>query len=76
LLGSNLSVHLFPRVLLATDVTYMIPTEGRSSGGNEQESWNVAIGFVFRPGGNNGNRRYNLPMFDVADNGTFMIDRR
>jgi hypothetical protein len=76
LLGSNLSVHLFPRILLATDLTYLIPTEGRSSGGNEQESWNVAIGFVFRPGGNNGHRRYNLPMFDVADNGTFMIDRR
>lgn len=76
ILGSAVSMHLFPRLLLATDLTYLIPNEGRSSGGNEQESWNVAIGFVFRPGGPQAGPRYSLPMFDVADNGSFMIDRR
>jgi hypothetical protein len=75
-LGSNFNFHLFSRLLLATDVTYLIPKEGRSSGGNEEESWNLAIGFVFRPGGSQGGQRYDLPMFDVADNGTFMLDRR
>lgn len=76
-LGTKFNLHLFPRLLLGTDLTYLIPTEGRLSGGNEHESWNVAMGLVFRPGGNRnrGSRRYQLPMFDVANNGTFMMDR-
>ncbi len=74
-LGTKITLPIFSSVLLATDLTYLIPNEGRFSGGNEQESWNVAIGFVFRPGGYKGRQRYNLPLFDVADNGTFMMDR-
>jgi len=75
LLGTHFSLPLFSKVLLTTDLTYLIPNQGRFSGGNEQESWNVSIGFVFHPGGAHGRQRYNLPMFDVADNGTFMMDR-
>ena len=74
-LGTHFNLPLFSRVLLATDLTYLIPNQGRFTGGNEQESWNVAIGFVFRPGGAQGRQRYNVPLFDVADNGTFMMDR-
>ena len=76
LLGSGLNFHLSPRLLLATDVMYSIPKEGRSSGGNEEENWNVSVGFVFRPGGSRHTRSYSRPLFDIADNGTFLIDRR
>jgi hypothetical protein len=55
--------------------TYLIPNEGRGSGGNENESWNLSMGVIYRPGGKQACGRYCRPMFDVADNGTFMVDR-
>lgn len=76
LLGTNLSVPLRPHLLLAAGATYLIPNEGTSRGGYEEEGWNISLGFVFRPGGPQGCGRYCRPMFDVADNGSFMLDRR
>jgi len=76
LLGATLNLPLRQKLLLQTGATYLIPNEGRGRGGNEEESWNLAIGLVYRPGGAHGAGRYSRPMFDVADNGTFMVDRR
>ncbi|MDF1842966.1 MAG: hypothetical protein P1U77_16145 [Rubripirellula sp.] len=76
LLGSDFSLPIMRRLALAGGVTYQIPGEGTSNGGNEQEGWNLSLGVVFRPGGHNGAGRYSRPLFDVADNGTFLVDRK
>jgi hypothetical protein len=76
LLGADLSLPLRRCLVLSTSTTYLIPREGSSSGGNEEEGWNISLGLVYRPGGPQGSGRYYRPMFDVADNGTFMIDRK
>jgi len=33
------------------------------------------MGVIYRPGGRQASSRYSRPMFDVADNGTFLVDR-
>lgn len=75
LLGTNISLPLRRLLLLSAGATYLIPQEGDARFGNEQEGWNISLGLVYRPGGPKGVGRYARPMFDVADNGTFMIDR-
>ena len=72
LIGTTLNLPLRQKLGLQTGVTYLVP----NGGSNEEESWNLSLGVVFRPGGIHGGGRYCRPMFDVADNGTFMMDRR
>lgn len=60
-----------------TGATYLVPNEKTGiPGGNENESWNLSMGVVLRPGGVQTCGRYCRPLLDVADNGTFMADRR
>jgi hypothetical protein len=57
--------------------TYLLPEEGASARGHEQESWNVGLGLVWYPGRRNARGDdYYRPLFNVADNGSFMVDRR
>jgi hypothetical protein len=74
LLGSTLSLPVRRNLVLQAGSTYLIPNQGSASGGNREEGWNISLGMVYRPGGPTGSGRYNRPMFDVADNGTFMVD--
>ncbi len=74
LLGANMNLPLRRCLMLQTGATYLIPQEGAASGGNREESWNISLGLVYRPGGPTGCGRYSRPMFDVADNGTFLVD--
>jgi len=76
LLGGILTSNFRNRFAVQGGVTYLIPSESNRSGGYENESWNLSMGIVFRPGGKNGAGRYCRPMFDVADNGTFLVDRK
>lgn len=76
ILGASLNLPLRQKLMLSTGATFLVPREGDQSGGNQEEGWNISIGLVYRPGGPMGCGRYCRPMFDVADNGTFMIDRR
>lgn len=76
LLGASLNLPLRRNLALSTGATYLIPNEGTSSGGHEEESWNLSLGLIWRPGGPTGCGRYCRPLFDVADNGTFLVDRR
>jgi hypothetical protein len=55
--------------------TYLIPQEAILDSTNGQETWNVAMGIQFSPYLRRGHCRFNLPMFDVADNGTFQLQR-
>ena len=75
-IGADMSLPLRRHCVLSTGATYLIPREGSSSGGNEEEGWNISMGLIYRVGGPKGCGRYCRPMFDVADNGTFMIDRK
>lgn len=56
--------------------TYLLPQETILAGGaNGQETWNVAMGVQFTPYKRRGYCRFNVPMFDVADNGSFQVRR-
>jgi len=74
LLGANFNLPLNRRCSLSSGATYLIPYEGKNRGGYEEENWNISVGLVYRPGGPQGCGRYCRPLFDVADNGTFMLD--
>jgi len=76
LLGTSLNLPLRRKLVLSTGATYLIPNEGSNSGGHEEEGWNLSLGLIWRPGGPQGCGRYCRPMFDVADNGTFLVDRQ
>jgi len=75
LVGASMNMPLRRNIVLSTGATYLIPNEGSANLGYEQESWNIALGLIYRPGGPRGAGRYSRPMFDVADNGTFLVDR-
>ncbi len=79
LIGADARLPLGNAWALETNFAYLIPSEGDGTGfdaGHVQESWNVGINVVWFPG-----RRwvqgesYYRPLFRVADNGVFMIDR-
>ena len=74
LLGASFNLPLTHQCSLSSGATYLIPHEGTNSGGFAEENWNVSLGLVYRPGGPRGCGRYCRPLFDVADNGTFMLD--
>lgn len=75
LLGGSMTTGSRRGFAFQTGAAYLIPNEGRRAGGNENEGWNLSMGVIYRPGGRKVCGRYCRPMFDVADNGTFMIDR-
>lgn len=75
LLGVALTTAMRRGFAFQAGSTYLIPNEGRRNGGNENEGWNMSMGVIYRPGGHRPSMRYIRPMFDVADNGTFMVDR-
>lgn len=57
--------------------SYLVPNEGQGVGiaaGHAQESWNLALSLVFTPGCFT-SENYFRPLFGVADNGNFMLDR-
>jgi len=74
LLGASFNLPLTHHCSLSSGATYLIPHEGTNSGGFAEENWNISMGLVYRPGGPRGCGRYCRPLFDVADNGTFMLD--
>jgi hypothetical protein len=76
LLGASLSLPLRSNLVLSTGGTYLIPTESNNTIGHEEEGWSISLGLIYRPGGPRGCGRYCRPMFDVADNGSFLVDRR
>jgi len=55
--------------------TYLIPQENILASADGQETWNVAMGIQLSPYLRRGHCRFNLPLFDVADNGTFQVTR-
>jgi len=76
LVGASLLSAFRGRFAVQGGATYLIPTESNRDRGYANEGWNLSLGIVFRPGGKDGCGRYCRPLFDVADNGTFLVDRQ
>lgn len=53
--------------------TYLLPQDKILASTGGQETWNVAMGIQFTPYKRRGYCRFNVPLFDVADNGTFQV---
>lgn len=79
LIGTDARLPLSATWALETNFTYLIPNESEGLGfaaDHVQESWNVAMSLVWYPGRRWGQGDpYYRPLFRVADNGTFMMDR-
>lgn len=79
LIGADLRLPLSDAWALETNFAYLIPNEGDSpnfAADHFQESWNVGINLVWQPGRRWGRGDpYYRPLFRVADNGVFMMDR-
>jgi hypothetical protein len=79
LIGADARLPLSATWALETNFAYLIPSEGQGIGfsaDHVQESWNVAMSLVWYPGRRWGRGDpYYRPLFRVADNGVFMMDR-
>ncbi|NUQ63257.1 MAG: hypothetical protein HUU20_12325 [Pirellulales bacterium] len=76
-LGADGTVPLGTNWSLQNNFTYLIPKEGRGFGAETQESWAVSIRLVWYPGQLSRcvfKDRFQ-PLFDVADNGVFLVER-
>jgi hypothetical protein len=76
LLGASLRVPVLRDLAINTGFTYLNPDWTTGQRDNQEESWNVGFGFVWFPRGGCQRSRYDRPLFEVADNGNFLIDRR
>lgn len=77
LLGADFQMPISECWALETNFTYLIPEESDGPTGFQEESWNVAVGLVWYPGVRNAfSQDYYRPLFNVADNGSFMVDRQ
>jgi hypothetical protein len=77
LVGADILVPVNDCWSVQSGFAYLVPEEGSDADGHVEESWNFGLSLVWRPGGNAGaNAGYYRPLFDVAHNGNFMVDRR
>ncbi|TWU60648.1 hypothetical protein Poly51_09280 [Rubripirellula tenax] len=76
ILGAGMNLPLRQKLMLSLGSTYLIPNQDSTNFGNREENWNISMGLVYRPGGPMGCGRYCRPLFDVADNGTFMVNQK
>jgi hypothetical protein len=78
LVGADYRVPLTNRLALQGVVNYIIAQDGASEEGLNQEAWGMTMNFVwhpFRPRCGTGNNGAYRPLFNVADNTMFIIDR-
>ena len=77
LIGADADVPLSDRWALRAGFTYLIPEESSPGIGFQEENWNVTTGLVFFPGSRTARSKdYNHPLFNVADNGSMLINRK
>lgn len=74
LLGGKFEIPINDNLEMKTGFQMLIPSEGNARGGQEKESWNLGIEFVYRFRGGGLCKLQNpfRPLFDVADNGSFL----
>jgi len=75
LLGMDIATPLRGRWGLRGGFAYLNPGDPNGSIANHEEGWNVSMSIIWRPCGRTGKcDSYYKPLFEVADNGTFMAD--
>lgn len=75
LIGGDLLLPFSDAWALQANFNYLLPEEGGSFEGASEESWHLALNLVWYPSGK-ARCTQSRPLFNVADNGTFMVDRR
>ena len=79
LVGVDVRLPLSATWALESNFAYLIPNEGDAvnfEADHVQESWNIGMNLVWYPGRGLGRGdSYSRPLFRVADNGVFMLDR-
>ncbi|QGJ68386.1 Hypothetical protein PBC10988_0450 [Planctomycetales bacterium 10988] len=77
IIGGDAHLLLSKSFAVQTNFNYLLPEEGANTDGMMQESWNVSIDFVWYPGrtGLLSTRSRYRPLFNVANNSTFLVDR-
>jgi hypothetical protein len=77
LLGADLWVPLGNGFALENRINYMIPKQGQGENALTRESWGLIVQLVWYPGQNAKCQQQNpyRPLFNVADNSLFMVDR-
>ena len=76
-LGADLWVPLGKGFALENGVNFVIPKQGHGDVGQQRESWGLMMQLVWYPGKSALQQQKNpyRPMFHVADNSLFMVDR-
>lgn len=72
LFGGDTRLPINPCWSLQADFIYVVPSDERNTRGFADESWNVSVGVVWTPFARPGCPVYCRPLFDVANNGTFV----
>lgn len=73
LVGADFNLPLTENWALKTGFTYLIPQDGNNRVAYANEAWNVGATLVWYPGSRKAvGNDYFRPLFDVADNGTFI----
>ncbi len=77
LVGADVSVPMSDCFALESSFNYIIP-RGVGGGDVPPESWNLSMNLVWHPGGRTHQSYASAyrPLFNVADNGSFMVNRR
>jgi len=79
LVGADFRVPLNNRWSLSGAVNYVIPQDGANTEGLNQEAWGITMNLVWHPfrsrSGPQGHNGPYRPLFSVADNNMFMVDR-
>ena len=77
LFGAELIVPMGTSWALENSFTYLLPEEGRGIAGQQNESWAMMVRLVWYPSRDARCvlKDPYLPLFGVADNGSFLVDR-
>lgn len=78
LLAGDFQLAMSAQLTLAVNATVLVPQQAPGTGfaaGHYQESWNLGISLVWTPWCH-GTTGYYAPLLNVADNGSFLVDRR
>ena len=76
LLGGDVNVPISDHWAIQAEFVYLVPEEAPARIANTDEAWNVAMNLVWYPKGTAQCGGYNRPLFNVAGNGSMLVDRR
>jgi hypothetical protein len=78
IIGSDMTIPVGERFSVRSGFEYLIPNASNGVEGSTQEAWNLSLGLVWHWDGQAHKCFDNAyrPMFNVADNGTLIVDQK